>query len=363
MKKISLLFSLFSLLILSCTTKKEEIDQNLPDGIYAIIETSKGEITARLEYEKTPFTVANFITLAEGKNTYVNPKYKGIHFYDGLTFHRVEANFMIQGGDPDGTGQGGPGYVIKDEFHPELKHAKAGILSMANSGPNTNGSQFFITHNATPWLDGIHSIFGEVIKGQDIVDAIAQGDEMISVTIARKGAKAKKFDAVKVFNDYYEKELTLQKEKEAKNSLVKKEKIIILNQAKLSGIKSKSGLITKVISSKNVKKPTIGSEVYVKYAGYFEDGTLFDTNDLEVAEEFSQVDEQRKKMNGYQAFPFKYGQKEGLIPGFAEGLSLINFGEKMVLYIPYHLGYGENQYQTIPGKSNLYFVIEILEKK
>jgi cyclophilin family peptidyl-prolyl cis-trans isomerase len=275
----------------------------------------------------------------------------------------VEANFMIQGGDPDGTGQGGPGYVIKDEFHPELKHAKAGILSMANSGPNTNGSQFFITHNATPWLDGIHSIFGEVIKGQDIVDAIAQGDEMISVTIARKGAKAKKFDAVKVFNDYYEKELTLQKEKEAKNSLVKKEKIIILNQAKLSGIKSKSGLITKVISSKNVKKPTIGSEVYVKYAGYFEDGTLFDTNDLEVAEEFSQVDEQRKKMNGYQAFPFKYGQKEGLIPGFAEGLSLINFGEKMVLYIPYHLGYGENQYQSIPGKSNLYFVIEILEKQ
>lgn len=355
--------SLFTLFFVACTTKTVEVNKNLSDGIYALIETPKGNITARLEYEKTPFTVANFITLAEGKNSYVADEYKGIHFYDGLTFHRVQENFMIQGGDPEGTGQGGPGYTFKDEFHPELKHNKAGILSMANSGPNTNGSQFFITHNETPWLDGVHTVFGEVVEGQDVVNSIVPEDEITAITIVRKGAKAKKFDAVKTFKEYYEKELTLQNEIKEKATEIKKSKLAILNTAKNSGKKSKSGLIYKVIDSKNVKKPVFGNQVFVKYAGYFEDGTLFDTNDLKAAEEFGMVDEQRKQMNGYEAFPFKYGEKEGLIAGFAEGLGLINFGEKMVLYIPYHLGYGENQYQSIPGKSNLYFVIEILEKK
>jgi cyclophilin family peptidyl-prolyl cis-trans isomerase len=157
MKKILLASLFFSTLFLSCTSKVK--NGNLSDGLYALIETSKGDITIKLEFEKAPFTVANFVTLSEGKNNYVNSKYKGIHFFDGLTFHRVEANPpMIQGGDHLGSGQGGPGYKFKDEFHPELNHGKAGIMSMANSGPNTNGSQFFITHKETPWLTGKHTI-------------------------------------------------------------------------------------------------------------------------------------------------------------------------------------------------------------
>jgi len=137
----------------------------------ATIETSRGTIKLRLETEKAPRTVANFEKLAS----------KG--FYDGLKFHRVIANFMIQTGCPHGTGTGGPGYTFPDEFHPDLKHDGPGVLSMANAGPNTNGSQFFITHVATPWLDGKHSVFGRVIEGQDVVDAIRQGDTMQKVTV------------------------------------------------------------------------------------------------------------------------------------------------------------------------------------
>lgn len=137
----------------------------------ATIETSKGVIRLELHDDKTPKTVANFEKLA------------GDGFYDGLKFHRVLADFMIQTGCPKGTGTGGPGYTFEDEFHADLKHTGPGILSMANAGPNTNGSQFFITHVATPWLDGKHSVFGRVIEGQDVVDSIAQGDKMTKVTI------------------------------------------------------------------------------------------------------------------------------------------------------------------------------------
>ena len=163
MKRLLIALFFLSTILFSCTSKVE--NGELSDGLYALIETSKGDITVKLEFEKVPFTVANFVTLAEGKNNYVSPNYKGIHFYDGLTFHRVESNPpMCQGGDPTATGQGGPGYKFKDEFHPELNHGKAGILSMANSGPNTNGSQFFITTDQTSYLDGKHSVFGEVDK-------------------------------------------------------------------------------------------------------------------------------------------------------------------------------------------------------
>lgn len=172
--------------------------KELPDGLYAQMQTSKGNILLFLEFQKTPLTVANFVGLAEG--TIANDaKPAGTPYYDGIVFHRVIADFMIQGGDPTGTGRGGPGYRFKDEFHSDLKHTSAGILSMANAGPFTNGSQFFITHKDTPWLDGKHAIFGHVVSGQEVVDAIAQGDTINHIMIIRKGKMAKKFDAAVVF--------------------------------------------------------------------------------------------------------------------------------------------------------------------
>jgi len=194
------LLVLASLLLVTVSGVAKDKKPKLDKGIYAEIETNKGTILLKLEYEKVPLTTANFIGLAEGtiKNT---AKAAGEPFYDGLKFHRVIANFMIQGGDPRGNGMGGPGYAFKNECLPELKFDGPGILAMANAGPNTNGSQFFITHVATPWLDGQYNIFGHVITGQEVVNAIAIGDTMTHVKIIRKGKKAKKFKADKVFEE------------------------------------------------------------------------------------------------------------------------------------------------------------------
>ena len=170
----------------------------LNDGLYAQMDTSKGTIILQLEYEKTPITVANFVGLVEGTKPYSTdggePEDRdGRPYYDGLVFHRVIPDFMIQGGCPDGIGSGGPGYKFDDEIDDALQHDGPGILSMANSGPGTNGSQFFITHVATPWLDGKHTIFGRVIEGQDIVDTIEQGDVINTVKIVRQGEAAGAF--------------------------------------------------------------------------------------------------------------------------------------------------------------------------
>lgn len=167
------------------------------EGLFATISTSKGTIKLKLEFEKAPMTVANFVGLAEGK-VKNSSKAEGQPYYDGIKFHRVIADFMVQGGDPTGSGAGGPGYAFADEIHPDLKHTRPGTLSMANAGPATNGSQFFITHNDTPWLDGKHTVFGYVVSGQEVVDAIAQGDTMVSVRIERVGDTAQAWDATKV---------------------------------------------------------------------------------------------------------------------------------------------------------------------
>lgn len=390
----------FSFLLLICfgimsvnaqTAKKPVAKSTKPvatksaaEGIFAEIETSKGKIVVELEYKKTPITVANFISLAEGTNTSVaDEKLKGKHFYDGLKFHRVIPDFMIQGGDPQGNGSGGPGYAFKDEIT-DAKFDKAGILAMANSGPKTNGSQFFITHKDTQWLTGKHTIFGYVITGQDVVNAIKQDDVINKITVIRKGAEAKKFDAAKTFSDYManksgddakeaaiaaesqkkqmEAEAQKQAEYKAKYSSVISAKAKYLNDTKAVATETASGLKYKIIKTGTGKKPADGTTVYINYAGYLEDGTLFDSSLETVNQEFGKFDENRAKQGGYQPFPFQYGKKDGLIPGFIEGLSVLNLGDKAVIFIPSKLGYGERGAgNVIPPNSNIIFEIEMSE--
>jgi len=358
--------------------------QSAANGIFAEIETSKGKIIVELEYKKTPVTVANFISLAEGTNASVaDANLKGKHFYDGLKFHRVIADFMIQGGDPAGNGSGGPGYAFKDEIT-DAKFDKAGILAMANAGPKTNGSQFFITHKDTPWLTGKHTIFGYVTQGQDVVNAIKQDDLINKITIVRKGAEAKAFDAAKIFADYMankatddakeaelanenrkkQQELEAQKKSEykAKYGTVIEAKAKYLADTKATATETPSGLRYKILQKGAGKKPVDGNNVYIHYAGYLEDGTLFDSSYETVNKEFGKFDENRAKQNGYQPFPFQYGRKDGLIPGFLEGLSLMSLGDKALVYIPSKLGYGaQGAGNVIPPNSNIIFEIEMLE--
>lgn len=359
MRKISLFLLALVTLFTSC---KKNPYADLGDGLFANIETSKGDIIVKLEYQKAPITVANFISLAEGKNEFVNEKYKNKPFYDGLTFHRVLNDFMIQGGDPDANGLGGPGYAFKDEFDSSLKHNKAGIVSMANGGPNSNGSQFFITHKETPWLDNIHSIFGEVVKGMENVNAIVQSDTITKITIIRNGSEAEKFNAVKTFSDYYKEEAKAIKAAEEKAKAVMVEKATYLIEKRKEATKTKSGVEFVILSEGNGAKPKAGTQVFIHYAGYLEDGTLFDTSYETVAEQYGKLDARKKEMNGYQPFPFEYGKRQGLIPGFIEGLENMKFGDKALVFIPYQLAYGEQGGGPIPPKANLVFEIEMLEK-
>ena len=351
MKKIVLFTLLVSTLFTFAQTE---------DGLYAKMKTNKGDILLKLEYQKTPITVANFVSLAEGTNPFVAEKLKGKPMYNGLKFHRVIADFMIQGGDPEGTGAGGPGYAFKDEFDESLKHTKGGILSMANAGPATNGSQFFITHKATPWLDNKHSVFGEVIEGMEIVNSIAQGDQIMELQIIKKGADANKFDAKKVFIDYYgKKDIEAKAAKEIADK-VAKEKATYLAKMRKKAIKTTSGLEYAVISKGKGVKPASGTNVFINYAGYFADGNMFDTNFEEVAKAYGKFDHRRKDSNGYQPFPFEYGKKTGLIPGFIEGLENMKLGDRFLIFIPYNLGYGEAGGGPIPAKTDLIFEVEML---
>ncbi|MFV8372748.1 peptidylprolyl isomerase [Flavobacterium sp. LB2P74] len=356
------------------------------EGIFATIATNKGDIVLELEYKKTPVTVANFIALAEGKNTFVtDAKLKGKPFFDGLKFHRVIKDFMIQGGDPSGNGSGGPGYAFKDEFT-DLKHNKPGMLSMANSGPTTNGSQFFITHKETPWLDGKHTVFGHVTAGMNVVNTIAANDVITKITIVRKGVLAKKFDAPKVFSDYFNNKSEDQKKQDAINAENKAKQAAIEAEAKkaytekygpvvaakkayLAATKATatitpSGLAYKITQKGTGVKPANGTTFYFHYAGYFEDGTLFDSSYEEVSKSYGKFDANRAAQNGYQAFPFEAGKKEGMIPGFIEGLDNMSFGDKAVVFIPSNLAYGERGAgSVIPPNTTLIFELEMIEKQ
>ena len=365
---------LFALAIIASFYSCKEENNNLPDGLYAKIETNKGEIIVQLDYEKAPITVANFVTLAEGKNEYVtNENIKNRPFYDGLKFHRVIENFMIQGGDPLGTGSGDAGYRFKDEIT-DLRFDKGGVLAMANNGPATNSSQFFITHIETPWLDGKHTIFGHVVgNGMEAVNKILQDDYMSKVTIIRNGDAAKKFDAVKVFHDYFIVEAENQKKQAAidtENKRIFNEKYKTVIDAKVKSFaalkakatKTKSGLEFVITKKSGGAKPKAGTGIFIHYAGFLENGTLFDSSIESVCKTFGTFDPNRAAQNGYQPIPFQAGKKDGMIPGFIEGIEQLAFGDKAVIFIPSKLGYGEaGAGGVIPPNANIIFEIELLK--
>jgi peptidylprolyl isomerase len=365
--------SLFLLLILTFISCKEN-HSNLKDGLYAEIETNKGTILVQLEFEKTPITVANFITLAEGSNNFVNNDIKGKPFYNNLKFHRVIADFMIQGGDPLGDGSGDTGYKFKDEIT-DLQFDKGGVLAMANSGPATNSSQFFITHKETPWLNGLHIIFGHVVEnGMETVNKIVQNDDIKSIKIIRKGVAAMNFDAVKVFSKYFTNEEQNLKKQDLIDAQTKKfylekykpvidAKIAFFNKLKETCFTTRSGLQFAIVKKGTGKKPTPGTDILINYSGYLEDGNLFDTSLENVAKDFGKLDKQRADTNQYLPIPFQAGKKDGMIPGFIEGIENISFGDKAVLFIPTKLGYGEaGAGNVIPPNANIIFEIELLEK-
>ena len=308
------------------------------EGIFAEFNTTKGKIVTQLEYQKTPLTVANFITLAEGTNLQVTNSLKGKPYYNGLKFHRVIADFMIQGGCPKGDGSGDPGYRFDDEFVPELKHSAKGILSMANAGPKTNGSQFFITHKATPHLDGRHTVFGHVTIGLDVVDKIAKDDVITSVKIIRVGKEAKKFDAEKIFNDYFVKKAEADKIEAEKQKAAKE---IALKEFE-NATTTESGLKYIVLQQGTGNKPAATSNVKVHYTGMLLEGKVFDSS------------VQRGE-------PIDFGLNQ-VIKGWTEGVQLMQEGSKYKFYIPSQLAYGERGAGgVIPPNTDLIFEVELIK--
>ena len=310
----------------------------MQEGIYAKFETAKGDILINLTYKLTPGTVGNFVSLVEGKLEN-DAKTQGTPYYDGLKFHRVIPDFMIQGGDPQGTGVGGPGYQFDDEFHPELKHDSPGVLSMANSGPGSNGSQFFITHVETPWLDNKHSIFGKVIEGMDIVNTIEQDDIMDKVTILRVGEEAESWNSVETFRQF-------TGAKAERLAAVKKTQDELLGKASEGFEKTSTGLRYKIIQNGAGSKPNKGQIVSVHYKGMFLDGGVFDDS--------------YKRGNPIE-FPVGMGN---VIPGWDEGILLLNKGDKARFVIPSQLAYGEaGAGGVIPPDATLIFDVELMDIK
>lgn len=333
---------LFFIVLLNFSTILLAQNEN---GLYAEIQTLKGNILLKLEYEKTPITVANFVSLAEGTNQEVSESLKGKPYFDGLKFHRVIANFMIQGGDPTGTGTSGPGYKFADEIT-DLKHDRPGILSMANAGKGTNGSQFFITHVPTPHLDGKHTVFGSVVEGQNVVNAIAQNDVMDKVRIIRIGDAAKKFDAPKVFTGRHAAEEALQKKRAEELKLDKVKFNEYVHKAFPKATILPSGLAYVMETEGTGSKAMPGNNVSVHYIGEFSDGKKFDSS-----------------YDRNQPIDFKLGNRM-VIPGWEEGIALLNKGAKAKLIIPYWLAYGiDGRPPVIPAKSTLIFTTELVDIK
>ena len=310
----------------------------MENGIYAKFNTSKGSILVKLTHDLTPGTVGNFVALAEG-NMENKVKPQGVKYYDGLSFHRVIPDFMIQGGDPKGTGTGDPGYKFDDEFHPSLKHDRPGVLSMANAGSGTNGSQFFITHVPTSWLDNKHTVFGHVIEGQEVVDAVAQGDQLETLEIIRVGEEAQNWNAIEAFiglrGARMKREAALKAEAEAK-----------MEQLAAGFEKTESGLRYQFIQRGSGKKAENGKTVAVHYEGSLENGKVFDSS------------YPRKK-----PIEFRLGQGQ-VIEGWDEGIALLQVGDKARFVIPSDLAYGPSGAGgVIPPHATLIFDVELMDVK
>jgi peptidyl-prolyl cis-trans isomerase A (cyclophilin A) len=374
--------ALFATLI-SCGDKYPDLE----DGLYAEFVTSMDTMVVKLHYDKTPVTVANFVLLAEGNHPMVDSVFKGKKFYNGLIFHRVMDNFMIQGGDPTGTGSGSPGYRFGDEFDETLKHDKSGILSMANSGPGTNGSQFFITEKETPWLDNLHTVFGEVVLGLNIQDSISNvkvgpGNKpekdvvILELNIIRKGYDARNLDALKTWETELPKleEKKMKKAEEArkkteetrkkaeeKANAIAAETLPILNDYKSKAKTLASGLVYHTIIKGNGTKPKQGQSVNINYEGYFIDGKLFDSNRKELEEKYGMYNPQKDKGGYYGPMTMKISPDAQMISGFKEGVSQMRVGDKTFVYIPSHLAYGEKGRGSIKPNTDLIFIIEMIE--
>jgi len=312
------------------------------NGVFAELETAKGTIMVQLEYEKTPLTVASFVGLAEG--TIKHSRGEGVRFYDGLTFHRVEPNFVIQGGDPMGNGRGGPGYQFADEIHPDLKHVSEGILSMANAGPGTNGSQFFITLGPTPHLDGRHAVFGKVVKGMDVVKSISRGDVITKVNIIRSGKDARAFKVDQEVFETYARQLAERKNEEEMKAAKEQEKVVSEKYGSFK--KSESGVFYNVDKEGDGAKPERGQTVSVHYTGTLLDGKKFDSS---------------RDRND----PFEFQAGGGMvISGWDETLLDMQVGERRTVVLPPELGYGKRGAGgVIPPNAYLVFDIELLEIK
>ena len=332
------LLILISILTLNSCNMNNYSD--LSDGLYADIETSKGNIVLQLYFEQVPTTVSNFVALAEGNHPIVDEQHSGKPYYNGLKFHRVIENFMIQGGDPTGTGSGGPGYQFDDEFSSDLTHDGPGILSMANSGPGTNGSQFFITHVETPWLDGKHSIFGKVSSGLEIVDSVEQEDIIKNINIVRVGEDANNFDAPNIFENYLNNKSKIDDKKaEAEQEAIKD--ITKGMKETESGIKYK---ISKKGTGDNAKTNDLLS---VHYSLQLIDGSEIDSSFTRGA-------------------PIEFTCGVGqVIKGWDEAMQLLNKGSKARLVIPSELGYGSMGAGNgvIPPNATLIFDVELVDIK
>lgn len=334
--------------------------ESLPAGLYAAMETTQGKIIIRLEHEKAPLTVANFVGLAEG--TRKSNKAPGTKFYDGLIFHRVIPGFMIQGGDPEGSGRGGPGYRFADEFHPDLRHDGAGVLAMANSGPNTNGSQFYITLGPTPHLDNRHSVFGRVVEGDAVVRAIGdvprgrndnpnEPQVITSLTILRVGADAEAFKGDQAHFEALQ-GASAERGRAAEREAVERaggQLTAAIDELKKSHpdrelVTSDSGLQYMVLADGQGGKPSRGTTITAHYTGRLLNGTVFDSS-----------------VSRGQPFQFPVGAGR-VIPGWDEALIDMKRGEKRVLVIPPALAYGAaGAGGVIPPNATLIFEVEMID--